>query len=69
MPIAVESAVILGRGMSKELEEWAGEAGLTVSQLTSELHRLALPRIRKAILESAKPSSNVVPIKGVQVSY
>lgn len=63
MSIAAESAVSLGKDSKEALTEWAQDLGLTCEQLVSEIHRQALPGIKKAISDSAAPDSNVVPIR------
>lgn len=57
MPSAV---VELRKGATEELARWASEIGITPDALASELLRLAMPGLKKAICDSALPSSNVV---------
>lgn len=57
MPSAV---VELRKGATEELARWASEIGITPDALASELLRLAMPGLKKAISDSALPNSNVV---------
>mgnify|MGYP001036649524 CR=1 FL=1 len=57
MPSAV---VELRKGATEELARWASEIGITPDALASELLRLAMPGLKKAICNSALPNSNVV---------
>jgi hypothetical protein len=57
MPSAV---VELRKGATEELARWASEIGITPDVLASELLRLAMPGLKKAICDSALPNSNVV---------
>jgi hypothetical protein len=57
MPSAV---VELRKGATEELARWASEIGITSDALASELLRLAMPVLKKAICDSAPPESNVV---------
>jgi hypothetical protein len=57
MPSAV---VELRKGATEELARWASEIGITPDALASELLRLAVPGLKKAICDSALPNSNVV---------
>ena len=57
MPSAV---VELRKGATEELARWASEIGITPDALASELLRLAMPGLKKAICDSAIPNSKVV---------
>ena len=57
MPSAV---VELRKGATEELARWASEIGITPDALASELLRLAMPGLKKAICDSALPNNNVV---------
>lgn len=57
MPSAV---VELRKGATQELAQWALEIGITPDALASELLRLAMPGLKKAINDTAKPDSNVL---------
>ena len=57
MPSAI---VELRKGATEELARWASEIGITPDALASELLRLAMPGLKKAICDSALPNSNVV---------
>lgn len=57
MPDAV---VDLRKNATEELARWALEMGITPDALASELVRMAMPGLKKAICDSAKPDSNVL---------
>ncbi|CAI8735131.1 Antitoxin [Pseudomonas sp. IT-P44] len=57
MPSAV---VELRKNAIEELARWALEVGITPDALASELVRLAMPGLKKAICDTAKPVSNVL---------
>lgn len=57
MPDAV---VDLRKNSTEELARWALEMGITPDALASELVRLAMPGLKKAICDTAKPDSNVL---------
>lgn len=57
MPDAV---LDLRKNATEELARWALEMGITPDALASELVRMAMPGLKKAIGDSAKPDSNVL---------
>ena len=57
MPDAV---VELRKTVTEELARWAMEIGITPEALASELVRVAMPGLKKAICDTAKPDSNVL---------
>ncbi|MFW9085592.1 hypothetical protein ACOI7N_13660 [Pseudomonas sp. P2758] len=57
MPSAV---VELKKTATAELAQWALEIGTTPEALASELLRLAMPGLKKAIRDSGTTNSNVV---------
>lgn len=57
MPDAV---VDLRKTATEELARWATEIGITPDALASELVRVAMPALKKAICETSKPDSNVL---------
>ncbi|VVN46900.1 hypothetical protein [Pseudomonas fluorescens] len=57
MPDAV---VELRKTATEELARWALEIGITPDALASELVRVAIPGLKKAICDTAKPDSNVL---------
>jgi hypothetical protein len=57
MPSAV---VELRKGATEELARWASEIGITPDALASELLRLAMPGLKKAICDGVPPDSNNV---------
>jgi len=57
MPDAV---VELRKSATEELARWALEMGVTPDALASELVRVAMPGLKKAICDTTKPESNVL---------
>ncbi|WP_392889717.1 hypothetical protein ACF6ZU_00220 [Pseudomonas migulae] len=57
MPDAV---VDLRKNATEELAHWALEMGITPDALASELVRMAMPGLKKAIGDSTKPDGNVL---------
>lgn len=54
------AVVELRKGGTEELAQWASEIGMTPDALASQILRLAMPGLKKAICDSASPDSNVV---------
>jgi hypothetical protein len=52
--------VELRKTATEELARWAMEIGITPDALASELVRVAMPGLKKAIGDTAKPDSNVL---------
>lgn len=52
--------VELKKTASEELAQWALEMGVTPDALASELVRVAMPGLKRAICGTAKPDSNVL---------
>lgn len=57
MPSAV---VGLRKTATEELAQWALEMGVTPDALASELVRVAMPGLKRAIGNTTKPDSNVL---------
>jgi hypothetical protein len=57
MPSAV---VELRKGDTEELARWASEIGITPDALASQILRLAMPGLKKAVCDSASPVGNVL---------
>jgi len=52
--------VDLRKTATEELARWAMEIGITPDALASELVRVAMPGLKKAICDTAEPDSNVL---------
>jgi hypothetical protein len=52
--------VDLRKTATEELARWAMEIGITPDALASELVRVAMPGLKKAMCDTAKPDSNVL---------
>jgi len=52
--------VELRKTATEELARWAMEIGITPDALASELVRAAMPGLKKAMCDTAKPDSNVL---------
>jgi hypothetical protein len=52
--------VDLRKTATEELARWAMEIGITPDALASELVRVAMPGLKKAMCDTVKPDSNVL---------
>lgn len=52
--------VELKKTATEELAQWALEMGVTPDALASELVRVAMPVLKKAMCDTAQPDSNVL---------